>query len=46
MRVLEYQLNKAKKPVIDLAIKMLEYYYDFLDIFSKKNLDKISLHLN
>ena len=44
MQDLEYQLNKAEKPDIDSATKVLECYYDFLDIFSKKTSDKVSPH--
>lgn len=44
MQNLEYQLNKAEKPVTNPAIKVLECYHDFLDVFSKEDLDKISLH--
>lgn len=41
---LEYQLNKTEKPVTDPATKILEYYHKFLDVFSKKYLDKILPH--
>ena len=44
MKKLEYQLNKTKKLVIDPATVVPEYYHKFLDVFSKKELDKISLH--
>ena len=42
---LKYQLNKTEKLVTDSAIMVPEYYHDFLDVFSKKTLDKILLHL-
>ena len=45
MRDLKYHLNKADKLVIDPTTKVLKCYHNFLDIFSKENLDKISLHL-
>lgn len=45
MQNIKNQLNKAKKPATDPVTKVLECYHDFLDIFSKKNSDKISLHL-
>ena len=44
MRDLEYQLNKAKKPTTDPATVVPECYHEFLDVFSKKTLDKVSPH--
>ena len=44
MRDLKYQLNKAEKPITDLAIVVPKCYHDFLDIFSKKASDKMSPH--
>lgn len=41
---LEYQLNKIKKLVTNLAMKMPQCYHDFLDIFSKENSDKVAPH--
>lgn len=44
MQDIEYQLNKTKKPVTDPAIVVSKYYHNFLDVFSKEALNKISLH--
>lgn len=44
MQNLKYQLNKAKKPVTNFVTKVPECYHNFLDVFLKKNLDKIGLH--
>ena len=44
MRNLEYQLNKAKKPITDSATVVLECYHEFLDVFSKEASDKVSSH--
>ena len=44
MRDLEYQLNKAEKPIIDPVTVVPECYHEFLDVFSKKALDKVLLH--
>ena len=44
MRDLEYQLNKAKKLIIDPATVVPECYYKFLDVFSKKTSDEVSQH--
>lgn len=44
MQDLEYQLNETKKPVINPATKILKCYHDFLDVFLKKNLDKVLPH--
>ena len=44
MRDLEYQLNKAKKPITDLATAVLECYNEFLDVFLKEILDKVLSH--
>lgn len=37
-------MNKAKKPVTNLATKISKCYHDFLNIFSKEDLDKILPH--
>ena len=44
MRDLEYQLNKTEKPVTDPATVVPECYHKFLDVFSKKESDKVSPH--
>ena len=44
MRDFKHQLNKTEKLVTDLATKVLECYYDFLDVFLKKASDKIFLY--
>lgn len=44
MRDFKYQLNKIKKPVTNFATKILKCYHNFLDVFSKKNLDKVMPH--
>ena len=44
MQDLKYQLNKAEKPITDPATVVPECYHDFLDVFSKKALDKIFPH--
>ena len=44
MQNLEYQLNKAEKSITDLAIVIPECYHNFLNVFSKKVLDKILFH--
>ena len=44
MRNLEYQSNKTKKPVTNPVFIVLEGYYKFLDVFSKKKSNKVFLH--
>ena len=44
MQDLEYQLNKAEKPITDPATVVPEFYHDFLDVFLKKALDKVLSH--
>ena len=44
MRDLEYQLNKTKKPITDLATVVPECYHKFLNVFSKEEPDKVSPH--
>ena len=44
MRDLEYQLNKAEKPVTDPATVVPECYHEFLDVFLKETSDKVSPH--
>ena len=44
MRDLEYQLNKAEKPITNPVTVVPECYHEFLDVFSKEALDIVSLH--
>ena len=44
MRDLEYQLNKADKPITNPATVVPECYNEFLDVFSKEASDKVSSH--
>ena len=44
MRDLEYQLNKAEKPVTNPATVVPECYHEFLDVFSKEASDIVSPH--
>ena len=41
MKNLEYQAEKKAKPETNLKTIVLEEYYDFLDIFSKKDSDTL-----
>ena len=45
MKDIEYQLNKTAKAPTDPKTMVLEEYYKFLDVFSKKALDMLSPHL-
>lgn len=44
MKNLEYQADKEVGSKIDLKSVMLKKYYDFLDVFSQKILDILSLY--
>ena len=44
MRDIEYQLNKATKPLTDPKTVVPAEYHDFLDVFSKEASDTLSPH--
>lgn len=44
MRDLKYQLKKTEKTPTDPATKVTECYHEFLDVFSKEALNKVSPH--
>ena len=44
MRDIDYQLNKNKRPSTNPAIKVPEYYHNFLNIFSKEASNTLSAH--
>ena len=44
MRNLKFQAKKEARSETNSKIVLLEKYYDLLDVFSKKNLDTLSLY--
>lgn len=44
MQKFTYQLSKAEKSITDLAIKVPECYHNFLEVFTKEDLNKVLPH--